>query len=247
MGELIVTGFFIGNGVAAIFYPWIGVVIAYLFSVMTPQSIWWWHFGPDFRPLMQIVIPTFIGIFLAFLRGKVQPGRLLNPLLYPFAILFIFLTVSYFFGPYVEIRNENTFHPAWPVFKILINIFIMLLMGVLVIDSEKKLRALSLVLIVTVIYMIYWSNDQYLFQHRYGRIGGPGYNTGAGGNYADENSFAVLFVTGLPFLYYWGHYLKRPVLKIAVWLLIPFGWHSVFLTGSRGGLIALGVTILITA
>jgi O-antigen ligase len=34
---------------------------------------------------------------------------------------------------------------------------------------------------------------------------------------------------------------------LGLWLIIPLGWHAIFLTGSRGGLIGLAVTILLIA
>ena len=67
------------------------------------------------------------------------------------------------------------------------------------------------------------------------------------GAYADENSFAMLFVIGQPFLWYMAQGMKQRWLKYAIWLVIPFTWHAVFLTASRGGLIGIAVTTLFMA
>jgi len=114
------------------------------------------------------------------------------------------------------------------------------------IDSERKLKWLVLVMVFSAIYLTWWANDLYLFQGHIGRMGGPASLSGKS-IYADENAFAMFFVTALPFVYYLGLYYKKRILRYGLWLVIPFAWHAIFLTGSRGGLVALAVTILMIA
>ncbi len=58
------------------------------------------------------------------------------------------------------------------------------------------------------------------------------------GIYRDENTFAMLcLLLGLPFVYYLGWELKKKWIRLFLWVFIPFGWHAIFLTGSRGGLL----------
>lgn len=65
-----------------------------------------------------------------------------------------------------------------------------------------------------------------------------------GGNiYKDENAFAMLFVTGLPFIYYLGWECKKRWLSWILWAIIPLGWHAVFLTGSRGGMVGIATVM----
>jgi probable O-glycosylation ligase (exosortase A-associated) len=54
----------------------------------------------------------------------------------------------------------------------------------------------------------------------------------------------MLFVMAVPFFYFLAQENKNKFIKIILYLLIPFAWHSVFLTGSRGGLVGLGVISL---
>jgi O-antigen ligase len=90
-------------------------------------------------------------------------------------------------------------------------------------------------------YYIYWINNRYLSGY-YGRLGGPvGLNIR---QYGDQNNFAMFFVISLPFIYYYGYTLKNVFFRYALWLIIPFGWHAIFLTGSRGGLLGLGVSLI---
>jgi O-antigen ligase len=115
------------------------------------------------------------------------------------------------------------------------------------IDDEKKAHFLAIVIAFSVVYLTCWANDQYLSGSQIGRIHGPPAITDLGAIYSDENAFAMLFVTGLPFLYYLGIYYKNKIIRYGLWMVIPLGWHAVFLTGSRGGLIGLAVTLLMVA
>jgi putative inorganic carbon (hco3(-)) transporter len=65
------------------------------------------------------------------------------------------------------------------------------------------------------------------------------------GSYGDENNFAMLFVVVQPLLWYLGQAVKLKWLRWSLWLVVPFTWHAVFLTASRGGLIGLAVTLVL--
>jgi O-antigen ligase len=40
--------------------------------------------------------------------------------------------------------------------------------------------------------------------------------------------------------------LKNTFLRWGVWAIVPLGWHAIFLTGSRGGLVGVGATLLVS-
>lgn len=245
MGKLILFVLIGATAAAAIVRPWIGVIASYLIIILTPQDIWWWNFQ-GVRPIFYILLPTVIGFFLALFQGRLNTEIVKNKIIFYLSILWFFFVLSYFFGPYIGVSSSHWWlGPKWTL-TLINKIFILCFIACICIDDEKKLKYLMLVMIVSVVYMVYWANAQYLIYHRYERIGGPA-GIGSGSIYHDENTFAMLFVTGLPFLYYLGWYVKNKLLRYAVWLVIPFGWHAVFLTGSRGGLLGLGVTILVVA
>lgn len=226
----------------AIYRPWIGVVAAYVFVILTPQCIWYWDFA-GIRPVFWTLIPTLVGIIIAFIRGDLDITRLMTRQnLFIFMLWFCFVISSYV-GPYVNVNVHRAFQAAW-VRGLVDNIFLLYFAAVLLIDSEKKLKYMAAVMTLSTIYLIYWCNHQYLAHLQYGRIEGPSGASG-GGTYTDQNAFAMLFVTSLPFLYYFGHYFANRTYRYALWLIMPFGWHAIFLTGSRGGLLGLGVTLLL--
>jgi probable O-glycosylation ligase (exosortase A-associated) len=227
----------------SLFKPWIGVVASYTLIILNPQSIWWWYFQ-DIRPVLLVAIPTFIGFFFQLLKGNIKYKILLNKKNFWLAVLWFCFVFSYFFGPYVHAySNIRPFDPWW-LLSVVNNIFILYFLSCLCIDEVKKLKFLVGVITLSTIYFIFWANDQYLFQGQFGRIGGPN-APGSSSIYRDENAFAMLFVTGLPFLYYLGYSFQNKLMRYGLWLAIPFGWHAIFLTGSRGGLLGMGVALLI--
>ena len=161
-------------------------------------------------------------------------------------ILWLCLLLSSFLGPYIDVASQYRWIMVGWERDHIDNIFLLYFAAVLLIDSEKKMKYMTVVLVLSTIYLIYWCNQQYLAHIQIGRIAGP--NGPEGGDpYADQNMFAMLFVIGLPFLYYFGLYFKKKIIRFALWLIMPFGWHAIFLTGSRGGLLGLGVTLLVIA
>ena len=245
MGKIILYAILLCGGTAALIRPWIGMTLAYLLIILTPQSIWWWSFQ-GVRPVYWILIPTLIGFVVALARGHINLEPIKNRRNLYLLVLWICFVMSYFFGPYIGVQSNYWFRDPKQTFLLVDKIFILYFISAICINDEKKLKYLILVMVISVIYFTYWANAQYLIEHRHGRIGGP---TGIGGGsiYQDDNAFAMLFVTGLPFLYYLGYYFKKKILRYALWLVIPFGWHAIFLTGSRGGLIGAGATIVLAA
>lgn len=242
MATVLLYFILVANAIIALAFPWVGIVLAYLLAILTPQNIWYWAFE-GLRPVFWILVPTSIGLVLAILRKRLDFGRLRAPGSMGMVILWIAFTVAYYLGPYVDVVNEWRFNdPHW-FFPLLQKTFLTYFLALVLLDRLIKIRVAALVLVVTVIYMTYWANAQYLFYGKFGRIGGPA--PFGSGVYADENVFAVLFVVGAPFLYYAGLEAKSRLLRYALWAVIPFSWHAIFLTASRGALLATGLVMLI--
>lgn len=243
MGRILLLGILLATGCVSIVRPWIGVVCAYMIVILTPQNIWWWNFE-EVRPFYWVAIPTMVGFIVAFLRGDLNLGLLKTRINLCIALLWLTIVVSYYFAPYVHVQSPYRWFNPEMVFSNFNKIFLFYFLATVLISDERKLGALALVITVSTIYMIYWANDQFLSGRAWGRMRGPEGILG-GGIYGDENAFAMLFVTGLPFIYYLGLYVKRKSARYLLWLIIPFGWHAVFLTGSRGGLVGVAVTLVV--
>jgi putative inorganic carbon (HCO3(-)) transporter len=230
------------NGIVAIFFPWIGIVLAYLVDIMAPQYIWWWSFQ-GLQPSFWILAPTMLGFSIAALLGKVRLAALNTKLSRCMMILWLCAAIAYWLGPYVDVVNQWRFYDPEVMFSLFQKTMLCFFVAIILLDSSKKLKVASLVVLLIVTYMTYWANAQYFLYHRYGRLHGPISITGQG-IYYDQNDFAVLFVAGFPFLYYLGEYLGIRAVKWVLWFVTIFSWHAIFLTASRGAVVGVAAILL---
>lgn len=237
MGKLLLFLLLIGNGIYSLSQPWFGITIGYLFNILGPQYIWWWHFQ-GLRAFYLIAIPTVIGCLISYTRGILKFEIIKNKLVLFSVLYFTFVFLSYFWGPFVNIYNRWRFHDPYQVLIALLKTFAFYLVGLLCINDRKKLKIFAFIYPVAALYLIYWANMQYLSGRYFVRLSGPNDITW-GGIYADENNFAMFFVCGVPFLFYLGWYYKHWLLRWSFWLAVPFAWHAIFLTASRTGLLAV--------
>lgn len=244
MGRVVFFLLLLVTSVWALRRPWIGVAASYLVAILTPQAVWYWNFE-GLRPALWLLLPTLIGFGVGIARGELKLDPLRNRRIALLAALWVFFAISYFFGPYVDVGGPYRFSDAGWAFETLNKVLLLCFVAVVCIDDERKVAVLAGVLVASAAYLVYWANAQYLSGQVWGRLAGPVDETGTG-IYADENTFAMLFVVAQPFLWYGGFALRSAKMRYALWLVIPFAWHAVFLTASRGGLVGVAaVTTLI--
>lgn len=246
MGKALLALLICATVLSSLARPWIGISSYYLLSILGPQYIWWWTFE-GLRVSLFVAIFALTGVASQLLKRKYDLCYLINRQNLWLALLWLSLTISYFFGPYVTSYSSYGLNSD-QLFSITNTIFILYFCAVLEINNLNKLHYLMLVFALSTVYLVYWANNQYFIQNwdqfDMGRLKGP---RGADGSsiYQDQNAFAMLFVTGVPFIYYFGWEFKRKWQRCLIWSAIPFAWHAVFLTGSRGALIGLGVVTVL--
>ncbi len=224
--------------------PFIGVSAYYLLAILGPQYIWWWVFGTA-RISFLVGGITLVSIFSRLLTGRLNTKFLFTKINFFIFLLWLAIAISYFFGPYVDDPRFKIFPPD-KLFIDSIKIFFFYLLSSLVISDFRKIKLFSLIIVFSALYLTYWANMQYInhnwHQFNMGRLQGPIsiYGTSI---YKDENVFAMLFVTAIPFLaispLLLDKYFKPKILRFSFWLSIPFSIHAIFLTASRGGLLGL--------
>jgi O-antigen ligase len=246
MGSVITLGVLAIAGLAAIFLPWIGIAAAYLIGILNPQSIWWWNFE-GIRPVYWVLLPTLLGAAIMGLRGKIIWGSLNNTRISCLLLLWATGMVSWWLAPYsVTVASDAEFSTrgAGFILENLSKIILLAIAGTLCVRGSRQISMMAFVMLIAGLYLTWWINNRYLFQGAWGRIGGPTAIDGSG-IYMDENLFGTLFVVVFPFVWYAATGAKRIWLKYAFFLIVPFTWHGVFLTGSRGALLALGAAMLV--
>lgn len=240
MGHLFIVAMMV-CAVVSLAYPWIGVLYGYLFVVLTPQAIWWWDFT-GVRATFWVIVPTCIGVLIALARRRLDIEILKNKRNLYILLLWMAVILSYFFGAYINTISPYRFTIPAVTLSRFNKIFFFYFVACLCIDTEKKARALYIVMLVSFAYLTYWAIDQYLTGHWFGRLSGPVSITGAG-LYGDQNDFAMAFVVAQPFFWYFGLNQKKRLWRWAWWMMIPLSWDAVFLTGSRGGFLGLVTTV----
>jgi len=230
---------------ATLFKPWVGAVAYIIFSVMAPQTIWYWGFE-GIRASLILSAATFLSLALHVVMGNLSLSvwkSKQNAL-----VLFFWGTIlgSYFLGGFPPNEMSAGNLNSAVLLERYNKIFVMFFLLQPLVTDVRIVSYMVWALICAFGYYTYWANLQYLsgdmFLHGL-RLGGPSTPLYKG-IYADENLFAMLFVMAIPIFYFMAQENKNKIVKIALYLLIPFAWHGVFLTGSRGGLVGLSIVTL---
>jgi len=206
---------------------------------MAPQFIWFWIF--DGVNAFTIVAGTAIVVFMWQTLNKKLDFSIYRHKQNLFLVIFwIMFNLSDYFSPIGVFRTATSSELVLYIFNIII---LMYFISLPLIATERALRVLALLFAGLILYYVYWSNIQYfelnMRQFNQGRLMGP-----LKSPYSDENKFAMLFVTGMPFLLFGIFYFKSLIMRGLFGLGLLFLWHSIILTGSRGALVAIGLATL---
>jgi putative inorganic carbon (HCO3(-)) transporter len=237
MAQIVIGVIFISVALVSVFSPWIGLVVAYFIAIFSPQAVWFWIFS-DLRPFFIVVLPVVAGLLVEILRSSRSMVGLKNGAVFWIVILGLSCVLSRIFAPFAVSFGLNSVVDSNYIMETQLKIILIFGVTVILINKPMQITYLSSVIIVTGLYFVFWSNNQYLFGARVSRMPGPSLPDGSGA-YADENMFAALFVAAMPFLWYYGWMFRTMYARALLWIAIPFLWHSIFLTGSRGGVLGL--------
>jgi len=246
MGKLLLIMLIVVTSGASIVLPWLGVIAYYFLALFDPRAIWPWIFEM-IRVSFWVATSMYIGFLLKLFKNNLDYSFIKTKINFYVITLWSFLLLSYFLGAYQSKNNLSQFDPNELIIKAS-KIYLCYFIAILLIDDLKKLKYIYLIYFVTTFYYILWANTQYFNsnweQFNFGRLMGP---RTQGSLYGDENGFAMLFVTGLPFVIYGAIMIKNKMLRLMLFCLVPLGIHAIFLTGSRGGLIGIFVVFVILA
>ncbi|TRX57939.1 O-antigen ligase family protein [Thalassomonas sp. M1454] len=229
--------------ITSIFTPWIGVIAYFVLAILSPQSIWPWIFK-DLRVSFYIAIATIIGLIIKIVLKEIEFSKLSLPENKALLTLFIIVQISHYLSPYYGTIAPQEIQPDY-VLSIFNKIISFFFISILLIDTRDKLKIFTYIVIFSGIYYTYWANAAYLTGDMWlysdnGRLKGPG-------SYKDENAFSILFIVSAPFIICQFLKSKHLIIKLSLIIIIPLLWHSVFLSASRGALLALAISNLYLA
>lgn len=223
-----------GGAVVSLFRPWYGLLIYVCFAIIRPESLWAWSFqggGGNFSRI--IAIALLVGWAINGF-GNWNLGRSRTTV---FALLgyFVWAALSAVFAA------SNT-GIAIHFLEELAKIVLPFVVGISLIDSEQKLKQLAWVILLSQGYVAWELNLAYLqgINVLDGRVSVGGF---AG---MDNNCVAIAMVTGAGLAFFMGMHEKVWWRQWLAFLLAGLMAHSIMFAFSRGGMLGLILTGMIS-
>ncbi|MBO1255019.1 O-antigen ligase family protein [Alteromonas sp. 5E99-2] len=227
--------------------PWATVMLYFLNGIMQPSFVWPWEF-PSFTFMSLSKILAILSI-LAWMKAVASKGvdfSIYNsPQNFAILIMWVLMHLSDILSPYpvyfAGVRAEI-------VLDAMNTIVIMYFIGLGILSDvrvyKKAFLGMSIMFAYISVYYVYWANDVYLDNNWSmffdGRLKSP-----PGTTIGDQNALSCLIVMGMPFVFLGYFYIKNFFLKWGSLAVLPLLWHSLFLFGSRGAMIALVCTTIL--
>jgi O-antigen ligase len=128
-----------------------------------------------------------------------------------------------------------------------INSMIPVLITANLVQNEKQLRGVFILLVIGSVIMVFHGISQ--FNHPYG-VGWSGFPTIMDratyvGIYSDPNDMGMFLVVSLPLVFFLRHTTQSSLFKWLMTAVVPFLAYGIYLTNSRGTLLAVMVLLLV--
>lgn len=208
---------------AAIFAPIVGLQIYALFSTLRPQSLFGWA-GPTDGLSQLVAIPMLVG----------WAGRGFGSWRFGRARGLVLCLLGYFVWNVVSTLAAANSDVGWPHVIERAKIVLPFLVGVTLIQSMRDARLLAWIIVVAQGYVSFELNLRYL--GGFNEVAAVGFST------MDNNTFAISLVATVGPALFLGISAERLWQKAVAFSCAALIVHTVLLTFSRGGMLALGVT-----
>ncbi len=211
-----------GGAAASLLDPFVGLLIYICFAIIKPESLWFWSVpAGNYSRIIAIALLFGWGIN-GFGRWNVGRARSVVVLLVAF-LAWNALSALQAYSPDV----------SWRAIEEFAKIVVPFVVGVTIIDSVDKLKALAWVIMLSQGYVAYDLNMAY--------FGGYNRMTDVGFGGMDNNCNAIAMVCGVGFAFFLG-LAETHWRRWLAFLAAAFMAHSVFFSFSRGGMVALIIT-----
>ncbi|MCI0682559.1 MAG: O-antigen ligase family protein [Gemmataceae bacterium] len=217
-----------GGAAAALFNPFIGLLIYVAFAILRPQSLWYFSV-PEGNYSRTVAIGLVIGWAIHGF-GRWDFGRA-KPIVWAIIAFVGWAALS---AALIATNKER----AWTFVEILAKIVLPFVVGITTIDSLSKLKQLAWVILLCQGYLALEFNQWYLDGYNRLRIFGFGD--------MDNNSNAIALVTSLGLAVFLGMastvWWQKAIAYGAAALMV----HAILISFSRGGMLSLIVTIAVS-
>ncbi len=228
-GLIFVYGSLIYICVMAIVRPWIGVVGYFGFAILNPVYLWGYSLPPDVDLQKFIVGSTFIGLIISGFRGNKIKGA---PA-WAISGLVLYLAWAFVTAQFTIHEGDTTFYMT-NIWKIVL----MSCIGLLLIDTPKKVTTLMWVIVIAQGWNAWEINLQY-FQDGYCWAA---YN---GWGIADNNGYSILTVPVMGASLGLAFYSEKLWARLLAGFIFVLQMHLIMLLESRGTMIgAVGLGVL---
>jgi O-antigen ligase len=216
-----------GGAVVALFDPFPGLLIYVCFAIIRPQHMWYWSV-PQGNYSRIVAIGLLLGWLLKGL-GSWNLGQ---------ARAIVFTLLGYWGWATVTAIWAADQTIAWAFIEFLSKIVLPFLVGITTIDSLAKVKTLAWVIALSQGYVALEFNLTYF--SGYNRLAEEGF----GG--MDNNGNAIALVTCVGLCFFLGLHARRWWLKGVVFAAAALMTHAILFSNSRGGMLALIVTAVVT-
>jgi probable O-glycosylation ligase (exosortase A-associated) len=216
-----------GGAVASLFDPFLGLLIYVCFAIVKPESMWYWSV-PEGNYSRIVAIGLLVGwMFKGF--GSWQFGRA-RGIVYALIGFWLWSIVGIFIG----IDQERSMLCVEAVSKIILPC----LVGITMIRSLTQVKILAWVIVLSEAYVALEMNLSYL--SGFNRLQEEGF-----GN-MDNNGNAIALVTCVGLAFFLALHARQWWLKVLAGGSIVLMANAIFFSYSRGGMLALFITLVMT-
>ena len=226
MGPLFVYLMTYGGAAAALFNPFLGLLVYISFAILKPESVWYWSVQPGNYSRI-VAIALLVGWALqGFGRWDLGRGKAV-----------ILCLLGFFAWAIASAMQAQDQDIAWASIENYAKIVLPILVGISTIETVSQLKILGWVILLSQAYPAYELNRTYFAG--YNRLREEGF-----GN-LDNNGYACALVCSVGLAGFLTWHSERWWQKALAMASAAFILHAVLFSNSRGamlGLIVTGVT-----
>lgn len=231
MRALIFTyGLAYGGAVVSLFNPYVGLLIYICFAIIKPDSLWFWSV-PEGNYSRVVAIGLLTGWILNGF-GNWRFGR---------GVTIVVAAIGYFFWCIVSSLVASDQKAAWDFTESISKIILPVVIGATLINSTHRLKQLAWVITLSEGYLAWEFNLSYFelgaLNNRLNAMGFAG---------MEEKSVAVGMVTTAGLAFFLGIESKHWWTKATSLLLTALMMHVPLFTMTRGGMIAMIATAVVS-